>query len=185
MHLIHGHGCCQWIGCQWPPWQAAEKPAELSMVRCGSTTPACFQATVVPQPAPCCTSWITTVLLPHNSTPSGRRGTGQPCSSTHSSKARQALNPTLPQASRDCPGPHLGLVVGAEHGGHEVGQRVVAKVGGHVANPEPLAGPQRHRGGVLQGRHAHALGCQGAVLCIPAAAAQASGHGCSAAQAQQ
>ena len=45
---------------------------------------------------------------------------------------------------------------------------MVAEVRGHVADLEPLPWGQGHCRRVLQGRHAHALGCEGAVLCIPA-----------------
>lgn len=39
----------------------------------------------------------------------------------------------------------------AEDRGHEVAERVVAKIAGHVANFEPLPGGQRLRWWVLQG----------------------------------
>jgi hypothetical protein len=40
-------------------------------------------------------------------------------------------------------------VVQSEHGGHEVRQRVVAEVGGHVADAQALARQQRRRRRVL------------------------------------
>lgn len=55
-------------------------------------------------------------------------------------------------------------VVHAEHGAHEVAQRVVAKVRGDVTDAQTLAGSQRHRGRVRQARQAQALRHAQAVL---------------------
>ena len=72
---------------------------------------------------------------------------------------------------------NAAAVVQAEHGCHEMAERVVAEVGADVRDAQALAGPKARRRGVRQARHAQPeRGLQAAVR-VPAAICSLSGRG--------